>query len=308
MRISLSHTVVISFTIPGKEETKGLKYELENAIWELTLLCNLRCLHCGSSAAYEREDELSTEEALRLIQDLSELGCRVVQFMGGEPLLRRDWRLLAQAVRDHGMKLRIISNAFVLDKNDLEALVRLQPEAVGISIDGASAETHDRIRGREGSFHRAMAAIDALMERGLPVTIITSLCKPNVFELDGIKDLILGRGIGWQIQVVTPKGARFTEELMLSEDEFYFVGFKIATFRSRYSPQELPVLGADDVGYHSCFFPDVMSAVGEKGCQAGVTNIGIQSNGNIKGCLSLSDEYIEGNIRERDVKEMWAEY
>ena len=94
---------------------------------------------------------------------------------------------------------------------------------------------------------------------------------------------------------------------MLSEDEFYFVGVKMSGFRARYSFEELPAVGADDIGYHSCFFPGIMTAVGQKGCQAGVTSIGIQSNGNVKSCLSLSDEYIEGNIRQRNLEDIWRD-
>ncbi len=68
-------------------------------VWEITFACNMRCIHCGTSAGKRRPDELTTEEALNLIDELAELGSEAITISGGEPLLRDDWPLLADGSR-----------------------------------------------------------------------------------------------------------------------------------------------------------------------------------------------------------------
>jgi len=274
------------------------------AVWELTLGCNLKCLHCGSSAGKARDDELTTEEALKLVKDLAELGTSEVCLMGGEPLLRKDWYVIAKEVRDLGMKLSIISNGVLVNEDVISKLVKLEPHAVSTSLDGATAKTHDSIRGVPGSFDKVMNYLSLSREADLPTSAITTVNKLNYKELPAIKDLFFDRFIAWQIQVGAPIG-RFPKNLVLSEEEFYSVGLFIAHLKQKYSSREMPVIGAHCFGYHSGCIPPLSIYPDWIGCQAGVSIISIQSNGGIKGCLSTSDEYIEGNIRERSVIDIW---
>ena len=78
------------------------------AVWEITLACNLNCIHCGSAAGKKRSDELSTDEALDLCQALKEIDCMGVALMGGEPLLRPDWVDISERVHELGMELSIM--------------------------------------------------------------------------------------------------------------------------------------------------------------------------------------------------------
>ena len=72
-------------------------------VWELTLECNLKCLHCGSSAGVKRADELTTKEALKLCHDLSDIGFKGIALMGGEVFLRKDWPIISKEIKDLGM-------------------------------------------------------------------------------------------------------------------------------------------------------------------------------------------------------------
>ena len=99
-------------------------------VWELTLQCNLKCIHCGSSAGKARPNELSTLEALNLCKDLAEINSREVCFMGGEPFLRKDWYRLGKEIRDLDIELLIISNGFTKNKEIISKLVKLQPYGV----------------------------------------------------------------------------------------------------------------------------------------------------------------------------------
>ncbi|MHA1224769.1 MAG: radical SAM protein [Candidatus Heimdallarchaeaceae archaeon] len=91
-------------------------YKLDCAIWELTLACNMRCKHCGSSAGTARVNELSLEEAYKLCKELANEGCDLVTLMGGEPFVREDWKEISWCIRDLGMKLGYVTNGLLVPR------------------------------------------------------------------------------------------------------------------------------------------------------------------------------------------------
>jgi MoaA/NifB/PqqE/SkfB family radical SAM enzyme len=280
------------------------KYVPIIAIWESTLACNMNCIHCGSSAGLTRKNELSTKEAFELCKDLRELGCELITLMGGEPFLRKDWYQISQVIKDLGMDITFISNGSTINYEIISKLRNLEPYAVAISLDGATAETHDSIRNFKGSFEKCLSVLKLLKEADLSTSVITTLHKKNVKELTKIREILLNKEIAWQIQMAGPSG-RFPKELMLSKKEFYSVAMFISSSRNQYSTKELPIMGAHNFGYNSHLLGNIMISPIWKGCLAGISNIGIQSNGGIKGCLSLSDEFIEGNIRNKNLRDIW---
>jgi len=283
----------------------GNNYLLRNAVWEFTLDCNLNCLHCGSSAGSSRADELTTAEAEQLCQDLKKTGCLGITLMGGEPLLRKDFWRIAPLIRDLGMELTVITNGTVFDQETFSRLKSLTPRAVAVSIDAAEPELHDRIRNRDGAFEKSADFVNRALCEGLPVTVITTVHKLNLTELPAIRELLRGRKIAWQIQVAGSEGRRFPRELLLDEEEFYSVGMFIAATRKKYPRTQMPVIGAHDLGFNSLLLDNISLAPQWHGCQAGISVLGIQSNGAIKGCLSMDDSTVEGTIRALDIAEVW---
>lgn len=79
------------------------RYVPVHVVWEITLACDLKCLHCGSRAGRRRPDELNTAECLEVIELLARLGTREVSLIGGEAYLRKDWTELIRAIRSHDM-------------------------------------------------------------------------------------------------------------------------------------------------------------------------------------------------------------
>jgi len=274
------------------------------AVWEITLKCNLNCLHCGSSAGKIRRDELSTEEAIKLCHDLSEIGLKGLALMGGEVFLRKDWRLISKEIKELGMKLSIISNGFFNPEEIIPDLTKLEVDCVMVGLDGASAQTQDKIRGAKGSFEKARAFIRAAKASNLPIGIITTVHKLNFNELPKIKEFVFKEEIDWQLQPATPIG-RFPKNLILSDEEFYSIGLFIYSLQKKYAIGKFSIVGAHNFGFHSNSIPPLSQYPEWNGCYAGKTVLGIQSNGDIKGCLALSDDFVEGNIRERHVKDIW---
>ncbi|MFX0076020.1 MAG: radical SAM protein [Candidatus Hermodarchaeota archaeon] len=268
------------------------------AVWEITLKCNSNCIHCGSKAGKIRADELNNEEALQLVRDLRDCGYKGVALMGGEPLIREDWYEIAQEIKKNKLELSIVTNGLNLIDN-IHKLNQLNVDCVSLSLDGGTAKVHDNLRGISGAFKKTLNAINRLKVEKIPVSVITSVSKTNLTELDKIKNLLLDRDIAWQIQIALPIG-RFPRELTISREEFYTVALFIAINANKYSYKRLPIIGGHCFGHYSKLLPN-LGIEPWVGCQAGKSVLGIQSNGNIKGCLTLPDEFIEGNIRTQSL-------
>ena len=275
-------------------------------VWELTLACNLKCLHCGSTAGGRRDAELSPAEALALCEDLKRSGARGVALMGGEPLLRKDFFEIAARVRELGMELSVITNGTVPGEEVFARLAALAPRAVAVSLDAADPALHDRIRGVPGAFAKSFAFIERCLKAGLPVSVITTVHKLNLKELPALRDLLKGRGIAWQVQTAGAEGGRFSRDLLLDREEFYSVGMFVEACRRTYAPEVLPVIGAHDLGYHSLLLDNVSLYEKWEGCQAGLSVAGIRSDGGVMGCLAMNAPgFVEGNVREKSFTEIW---
>jgi radical SAM protein with 4Fe4S-binding SPASM domain len=129
--------------------------------WETTGACNLSCSYCRASATPEPDpEELSTEEALTFIEQAALLHPMLI-LSGGEPLLRPDIFILARAAVDKGMRVSLATNGTMLLPEVVDQIAASGIGRVSISLDGASAQRHDALRGR-GSFRRAMLGIENL--------------------------------------------------------------------------------------------------------------------------------------------------
>ncbi|MBE9507245.1 MAG: radical SAM protein [Chloroflexi bacterium] len=279
---------------------------LECCVWELTLRCNLRCLHCGATAGHTRSDELTTAEALRVAGELVALPAGEVTLMGGELFLRPDWLAVAGRLREGGVQVVVFTNGTLLTSERIAQLRALEPRTIGTSLDGGHAAVHDEIRGVSGAFEKTLVAIEDLQSAGLCVAVITTLTRRNLYELPAIARLLTGRDIRWQIQAAGAGGERLDRTDLLTPLEFYFAALFIARMRTTYPWPVLPVIGAHDFGYCSTRLPSLsMPGQAWAGCGAGRNTLGIQSDGGVKGCLSLPGTFVAGNLRECRLAELW---
>jgi len=273
-------------------------------VWELTLRCNAHCLHCGSSANKQTREELTLEKCLDLAQELAELGNERMILSGGEPLLRKEWYEIGKALREKGIETGIITNGSLVEQN-LDKLCELGLFAVGLSVDGEE-EIHDMIRGVEGLHRKVFSAIRELKNRGQAVSIVTSVSKYNINELEKIRNRLYAYKVdAWQLQVASPFGNMCEHsDKVLNREEYLGLANFIAETRNLMMPY-VNVQAADCIGYCDNY-ENLLRDAPWQGCQAGMQVIGIEANGNIKGCLSLMwPQYIEGNVKEKSLKEIW---
>ena len=301
----------------------GTDYKLRSCVWEITLACCFSCRHCGSRAGKARENELSTAECLEVARQLAEMGCRRVSMIGGEVFMRPDWAEIAGALTSQGVRVCIITNGFVFSDRLLAAIKAIGLESVAVSLDG-DRETHDRIR-QEGSFDRALAAVGKLRAAGIPVSVITTISGGNVHCLESMYETLKDKGIfAWQLQACSPMGNAAGscaegdaaggpgEEAGADGFDHRFDFGRVIRFVEDRADAPFAVGIADNIGY---FSPGEGSLRGNRsgeavfrGCKAGLSSVGIDSVGNVRGCESMYDErFNEGNLRERTLREIWED-
>jgi radical SAM protein with 4Fe4S-binding SPASM domain len=282
--------------------------------WEVTLACNLRCGHCGSRAGQARADELTSDEANLLIDDLAALGCREVSLAGGEPTLRPDWDALVARLAGHGLWVAVVSNGLTWSPAHTQRAQRAGISCMAFSIDGLE-RTHDCVRKAQDGHRQVLAAIDLCAAAGLRVAAITHITRRSLPELEELHALLGRHGVhSWQVQLGVPMGNLAEDrQSVLGPAEIAELLPRLAALRK--SGRAPHVVVADNIGYYGKVEEDLRDA-GTRvgfwvGCRAGLEVLGIESHGDVKGCLSLPSarngrsDFVEGNLRQRRLSEIW---
>jgi radical SAM protein with 4Fe4S-binding SPASM domain len=180
----------------------------------------------------------------------------------------------------------------------------LKPRLVGISIDGATRESYRRLRGVD-RFDHVLDLLHRFRTSGIAeVNAITTLMRCNLGEFDAFADLFENTGITWQVQLANKGGKRFDIRQFITRDEYaHFVSKMTHAFVHR---KNLKLRHMDDFGY--CPIDPSLRFLHQtfKGCIAGRSLIGVRSNGDVLGCLSLGDGFEVANIRETPLETLWT--
>jgi heme b synthase len=163
--------------------------------WEVTRQCPLACRHCRASAeksAYE--GELSTDECFRVLDNIAAFARPTIILTGGEPLLRPDIFDLAAHARGLGLPVVLATCGKPLTPDVAARLKESGVHAISISLDGASAASHDAFRGETGAFDAALRALAAAKQAGLAFQVNTTVTRLNRAELPAIRDLAIRLG------------------------------------------------------------------------------------------------------------------
>jgi len=174
--------------------------------WELTYACNLDCVHCLSSSGRRDPRELSTDEAIAVIDELRRMQVFYVNIGGGEPMLRRDFFPIIDHATTSGVGVKFSTNGTYIDTDAARRLAAMDYLDVQISIDGADATTNDLVRG-QGSWDTARRAMDALAAADFgEFKISVVVTRENVTQLDDLLAIADSYGAQLRITRLRPAG------------------------------------------------------------------------------------------------------
>lgn len=175
--------------------------------WDITGECNLRCAHCYNFEGMRHENELSTVEIKRTLEEMSAFGVKSISFSGGEPFMRKDMLEIVHHATDLGFdSVGVSTNGILLDR-DIAGQLTAANLNVQISIDGDEAQVHDMARGVKGAFDGAVRGIKLLLEDKVNLSVCTTASKWNVDRIPNIIQLMDDLGVkNYRVQGVVPMG------------------------------------------------------------------------------------------------------
>ena len=170
--------------------------------WDITKACNFHCKQCYSESGKASENELTIKEVFSIIEQLAENKVFYIYFLGGEPLMRKDFFQILNKCQKCGITTMMSTNGWFVTQDIAKQLYETGIQIIRVSIDGATAKTHDKIRGMPGSFERALRALETLKKASIPnVGVSPTLLIDNYLEVDKIIELALSYDVD-EVQVV----------------------------------------------------------------------------------------------------------
>jgi len=285
--------------------------------WETTRRCNLNCRHCRAAAeAGPYPGELTTDEGIKLLNDVASLGQVVFILTGGEPLLREDIFALAAHGHRVGHRMVMAVNGTLVTPEIARRLKEVGIQRVSISLDGATAESHDSLRGVSGAYDGARRGIMALKEAGLSFQINTTVTRANLAELPAIYDLAIRFGAAAHhvfILVPTGRGAQMAGQLLSPaeyEETLRWMLARQKEGRLHLKPTCAPQfyrLWQEDArvrGEKVTVQTHGMEAM-TKGCLGGQGFAFVSYQGEVQACGYL--DLVAGNVRKLPLPEIWAD-
>ena len=272
--------------------------------------CNLACRHCWIEPDYQAGNQdgkfLKLEYVDKAIQEAKPLGLSSVKLTGGEPTLHPRFREIVDLIDSHGIRMNMESNGILINKDMAQFLKSKKHFSfISVSVDGANAETHEWLRGVEGSFNQAVSGIHSLAEAGFRPQMISTLHKRNIDELEDIVNLAHGLNCGSikfnHVQHIG-RGDHFAEEY----------GFSVQELIKLFHHVEKDIQPRQKIKIHfdipMAFYP-IKKLFSPSGRCHILNILGILSNGDISICgVGVTiPELVFGNLGHDDLKTIWAE-
>ena len=301
--------------LPGAAGSRGMGCIgfPSHPVWEMTAACNLRCIHCHASGGKPADDELTTEEAKSLLDQLAGVNeFRMMAFTGGEPLVRPDvFELLAYS-QALGFTNTMATNATLIDDDVARRLRRYGVVIAAVSVDGFDAATHDYVRGQPGAFEAALEGMRALRRAGILLHVNITAMEYNMDQMEPLMALIeeLDTGILLMYQLVpVGRGEDIGEAALDLGANERLIRFMARTQRDIRAIME-PVAGPQ-------YWPFLLQEAGIEngpllrlaetvfhGCSAGRGFVYIKPNGDVWPCPFI--EVSCGNVRQAPFQTIWA--
>jgi heme b synthase len=284
--------------------------------WEITRACNLACVHCRAAAITDPDpNQLTTEEGLRLIDQIAALNKGIILILtGGEPMMREDVFDLAQHGTDAGLRVVMAPNGTLITPESARKMVQSGIQRISVSIDGATPEDHDRFRGVKGAFDRLAEGLKHAREAGVEFQVNTTVTRANLDQMEAIQDLVVSMGAAAHhifLLVPTGRGRNLKGEVITGQEYedvlnwFYDRRDKVPlVLKATCAPHYHRILRqrARQDGHKVDFQTFGLDAV-SRGCLGGQGFVFVSSTGQVQPCGYL--EVDAGQVREKDFGEIY---
>lgn len=294
-------------------------------VWNFTYKCNLSCRHCYSDAGNLPREELSTSEAMEVVDQIADFGVTSLAFSGGEPLMRKDFFEVATRAVETGLYVSLATNGTLLTKERVKLLKKIGLNYVEVSLDGANAKTHDAFRGKTGSFDQALTGLKNCVKEDICTCLAVTANKNNLGEIPAVLALAEGLGVkrftlfnfvptgrGQDIRELDPSPEE-REEILGLLNERLSEGSQIAILTTApqlarvalqsSSPQEdtvvpLAHMEATRISKKAKALADFIG-----GCGAGRFYCAVSPEGNVQPCVFLP--ITVGNLKTEKLEDIW---
>ncbi len=272
-------------------------YAPVNLTWEMTQACNLKCRHCLSSSGHPAADELTTAEALDLVEQIHTARIFQINIGGGEPFMRPDFEEILAACHKKGIMTCISTNGTLLNAELIARLAATRLVNIQVSIDGAKRETCDAIRGK-GTFDAAIKALELLAPvKTIATSMNTVLTAQNADEITQLHDMSKSLGVSLRVSRFRPSGRGVDNWDDLRPNAAQLLAFSDWLARS------------GDVRTGDSFFSlttQERQGLGLNLCGACKLTCCVGPTGNVYPCAFLqSAPFKAGSLRESTFQEIW---
>ena len=164
-------------------------------VWNFTYKCNLNCKHCYSESGKVSKKELTTREALKIVDQITDFGVTSLAFSGGEPLMRKDFFEVASHAVKNGLYVSLATNGILLNPENVKKLKDIGVHYVEVSLDGSDPKTHNHFRGKDGAFKQSLQGLKNCVEQNLCTCLAVTATKKNLAEIPSLLELAENIGI-----------------------------------------------------------------------------------------------------------------
>lgn len=268
---------------------------------DLTNRCNLRCRHCFNRSGENPfvEDELTDEEVLDFLHDVVAMQPLNLCFCGGEPLLRKE--LLLQGIRllaENGIRASMVTNGLLMTETVARQLVEAGVYQAQVSVDGATAESHDRLRGASGAFDKAINAIRCLTGAGIKTGVAFTPTQWNAGEFQATVEMLRNLGVSevrTQRLMYLGRADDAGEEILPTEAQYREITRVVRKEQfSSCACEGFSVAWGDPID-HLIRFSDMLDVC--------CPYVSIKANGGIAPSIYLP--LVVGNVRHHRLSEYW---
>lgn len=299
-KLSIFGDSAVTPDLEGQSEKNQFFAELSGPLhvaWEVTRRCPLKCLHCLNNCSMDKISELNHKDARQLAGQIIEVKPYNLCFCGGEPFLREDLLDIAKKISSHGIGISMVTSGLIpISQDKAEKIRESGITNLQVSIDGAKAKTHERMRGIPGCFEKTIASAKNVVKSGINLAIAYTPTKFNIPEFSEFVDMAIELGCrNIRIMPVMPLGrALFNEkELFPSGNDYLKLVWTIKQKQYQYVEKNAVIEWGDPLEHiYSYAFAQQIPF-----------SMDVDKDGSI--ILSPYLPIVFGNIKKHTLKEYW---